>query len=131
MVKDIFLDCCIYLFPGKLTKKRLYLFETQICKSGGKTVSNCGTNSEVTHIIVEETCDVNSLPSNNWKSSAHIVGTKWISDCIKHKKLIDTLTYKISTSDKKRPIETFESLSTDESPQKKKKPIQLEVIYSI
>lgn len=75
-----------YFHPAKLSKTRLNLFETQVVKNEGIVVK---TNDVATHVIVEETCDKSVLPTSLWTKEPHIVGSMWLSQCLKKKSLID------------------------------------------
>lgn len=82
----MFKNKIFYFHPAKLSKTRLNLFETQVIKNDGVVVN---TNDVATHVIVEETCDKSVLPISLWTKDSHVVGSMWLSQCLKKKSLID------------------------------------------
>ncbi len=101
MTEKIFCDCRIYIVQYGLLKKRTELFWKQIVKHGGEIVSDPST-SLPTHIIIEDKFLLNPNEVKNAIKSVHllpdindckIVGTLWLSKCLKEKKLLDTDTF--------------------------------------
>lgn len=82
----MFKNKIFYFHPAKLSKTRLNLFETQVIKNDGIVVK---TNDVATHVIVEETCDKSVLPISLWTKDPYVVGSMWLSQCLKKKSLID------------------------------------------
>lgn len=95
-----------YFHPAKLSKTRLNLFETQVINNDGIVVK---TNDVATHVIVEETCDKSVLPTSLWTKEPHVVGSLWLSQCLKKKSLIDLDQFIVDKPSLKRRSHSPES----------------------
>lgn len=125
MSGEIFRNCQIYILPNGLLKKRIKLFEEQVTKHGGKIISDI-RNTMPTHIIVEENCFTSlnqirnilrktvELDCENLKCD--VVGTLWLSRCLKYKNLLDTENFKFKDYESKIEIEN--QVVKDELPRK-------------
>lgn len=100
-----FKNLCIFVVPILIGKKRLILFESQICKEGGKVCSVSEVKSgqvNPTLIVVEESLLQDSqileqhLKTFKVGCLNNIVGTKWLSDSIKFNKCMAFEGYKPS-----------------------------------
>lgn len=113
MSKSIFKDCKIYFHPGRLGKKRLDLLVKLVLENGGE-VCHSRKEDSVTHIVVEESCDISGEQYEDWCQNANVVTTKWLSQSVKDKKCLDAEPFVISNNRHKR-------IATDESANPKKK----------
>lgn len=96
-----------YFHLAKLSKARLNIFTTQVASHSGQVVHN---NNEATHIIVEETCDTQSLPLSLWSGDVVVVGSLWLSQCLKRKMVIDHQQYTITKPTQKRKSPSPENI---------------------
>ncbi|KAJ4449285.1 hypothetical protein ANN_00683 [Periplaneta americana] len=98
-----FKDCHIHILPAGLGKKRLTLFETQIHNHGGKCISKLPTSGcVVTHIVMEDSivkdaarCVKLLQGVNADMKSVKVVGTQWLSKCLKEGKNVDTKDFEM------------------------------------
>jgi len=164
----VFENCCIHILPVALGKKRMSLFQTQITNHGGMCVSKlAATNCSLTHIVVEDSIVKDSercvrlLNSMNvdTNTAVKIVGTQWISKCLKECVCVDTKEFELSvekiidevnTQSNSQPIYEdgcvnkdqdpgtmksdigdFSTLTLEHSPPKKLKPAASEVRFLI
>lgn len=96
-----------YFHPAKLSKARLNIFTTQVASHSGQVVI---TNNEASHVIVEETCDTQSLPLSLWSDDVVVVGSLWLSQCLKRKIVIDHQQYTITKPTQKRKSPSPENI---------------------
>lgn len=101
MSRNIFKGCKIYFHPGKLGKKRLDLLVNLVTDNGG-VVCSSGKEDFITHIVVEESCDVSSKQCEEWCQKASIVSTKWLSQSLKDKKCLDVYPFLLTNCGYKR-----------------------------
>jgi hypothetical protein len=164
----VFENCCIHILPVALGKKRMSLFQTQITNHGGTCVSKLpATNCNLTHIVLEDSIVKDSercvrlLNSMNVDidTAIKIVGTQWISKCLKECMCVDTkefelsvekITDEVNTQSNSQPIYEdgrankdqdpgtmksdigdFATLTVEHSPPKKMKPAASEVHFHI
>lgn len=164
----VFENCCIHILPVALGKKRMSLFQTQIRNHGGICVSKLvATNCNLTHIVLEDSIVKDSercvrlLNSMNvdTNTAVKIVGTQWISKCLKDCMCVDTKEFELSvekitdefnTQSNSQPIYgdghvnkdqdlctmksdigDFATLTVEHSPPKKMKPAASEVHFLI
>lgn len=164
----VFENCCIYILPVALGKKRMSLFQTQITNHGGICVSKlAATNCSLTHIVLEDSIVKDSercvrlLNSMNvdTNTAVKIVGTQWISRCLKECICVDTkefelsvekITDEVNTQSNSQPINEdgrvsedhdpgtmkndigdFATLTVEHSPPKRMKPAASEVHFLI
>lgn len=158
----IFENCYIYILPVALGKKRMSLFQTQITNGGGICVSKLSaTKCNVTHIVLEDSVVKDSercvrlLSSINvdTNTAVKIVGTQWISKCLKECVCLDTkefelsvekITDKVNTKSNSKPLNEdrdpgtvkndvadFATCTVEDSPPKKLKPAVSEVQFVI
>lgn len=101
----VFENCCIHILPVALGKKRMSLFQTQITNHGGIYVSKLAeTSCSLTHIVLEDSIVKDSercvrlLNSMNVDTNTvvKIVGTQWISKCLKESVCVDTKEFELS-----------------------------------
>jgi BRCA1 C Terminus (BRCT) domain. len=161
---QVFENCYIHILPVALGKKRLSLFQTQITNQGGICVSKLAAmNSSLTHIVLEDSIVKDSercvrlLNSMNvdTNTAVKIVGTQWISKCLKECICVDTKEFELSLEKKtdkvnmqsnrqpiyedgcvnegqdpgpmKNDIGDFATLTVEHSPPKKLRPAASEV----
>lgn len=102
MSGSIFKDCQIYIVPNGLFGKRMKLFKEQVKKHGGEIVSDTKIILP-THVVVEESYLTNpnqirnvlkAVELNYDDLKADIVGTLWLSKCLKEKNILDTEPFK-------------------------------------
>jgi hypothetical protein len=128
--------------PVGLGKKRITLFQTQIANQGGICVSELSANSSssssssssLTHIVLEDSivkdskrclkllCDM-PVDINR---TVKVVGTQWLSKCLKECTYVDTKEFELSSSvnvkDKvnthynKQPFHEEDSVNVNEDP---------------
>jgi hypothetical protein len=164
----IFENCYIHILPVALGKKRMSLFQIQITNEGGICVSKlAATNCNLTHIVLEDSIVKDSercvrlLNSMNvdTNTAVKIVGTQWISKCLKECVCVDTKEFELSIekiNDKlnaksdsqclheedcvnedqdlgimKNDVGDFATLTVEHSPPKKLKPAVSEVHFVI
>lgn len=134
MDQKIFSDCRLFIIPNGLLKKRIELFEKQILKYGGNIISDIN-DSSITHIIIEDNYLLNPYRVKNALNSVKllredtnyvIVGTLWLSKCLKEKKLLSTEEFLFN---KKRKL-TNELCEKFDEPQVKIKIIKVHKIVS-
>uniref|UniRef100_A0A1B6LW89 DNA polymerase n=1 Tax=Graphocephala atropunctata TaxID=36148 RepID=A0A1B6LW89_9HEMI len=94
-----------YFHTAKLSRTRQNLFATQVTKHGGQVVSS---SELATHIIVEETSDHSSLPVSLWAGDPSVVGTLWLSQCLKSHTVLDQQLYIVN-----KPVQKRSSVSPD------------------
>ncbi|XKL59231.1 hypothetical protein PGB90_000247 [Kerria lacca] len=132
MDQKIFSDCRLFIIPNGLLKKRIELFEKQILKYGGNIISDIN-DSSITHIIIEDNYLLNPYRVKNALNSVKllredtnyvIVGTLWLSKCLKEKKLLSTEEFLFN---KKRKL-TNELCEKFDEPQVKIKIIKVHKI---
>ena len=112
MSSAIFQNCRIFIVPNGILKKRIKLFEEQVTKNGGLIVSDA-KNTSPTHIIIEESYFHSSKQVENLLKAidlnvnelvCDVVGSLWLSRCLKEKNLINVedskFTYKRKMEDK-------------------------------
>lgn len=111
----VFENCCIHILPAALGKKRMSLFQTQITNHGGTCVSKLpATNCNLTHIVLEDSIVKDSeqcvrlLNSMNVDidTAVKIVGTQWISKCLKECMCVDTKEFELSVEKKTDEVNT-------------------------
>ena len=96
---DIFKNCVIHIVPADLGKKRMTLFETQISKNGGIIVDKLSSNN-ITHIVFQDSILTDAkrcgkLLNGIALDGLKVVGTLWISKCLKENKCIDTKDFEM------------------------------------
>lgn len=105
MAANIFHNCIIYILPNGLLKKRIKLFEDKIILYGG-TPTYQPSKTLPTHIIVEDSLLTNpTLVTDALKAvnllyeslNSKIVGTLWLSRCLKEKHLLSTESFEFKT----------------------------------
>lgn len=106
-----------YFNPGRLSKSRLKVFIAQVNTNGGNVVNS---HDSATHIICEESCDLNALPTSFWENKRFVVGSLWLSNCIKKNVIVDLQSYTIN-----KPLLKCKSNSPDQEGAKPKKPLNL------
>lgn len=104
-----------YFNPGRFSKSRLKVFRTQINTHGGNVVNSYDS---ATHIICEESCDFNTLPTSLWENKSIVVGSLWLSNCIKKNCIVDLQSYTIN-----KPHLKCKANSPSEEEAKSKKPL--------
>lgn len=133
MTTNIFQNCSIYILPNGLLQKRIQIFEGKVTQYGGKLVSE---PSKVcpSHIIVEdslltkpvEIVDALKKVNLSFESlSSKVVGTLWLSRCLKEKQLLSTENFEFK---KNTLLENELEDENDESPTKKCK---VEILDSV
>ncbi|KAK3911849.1 DNA polymerase lambda [Frankliniella fusca] len=100
---SMFKGTCILIFPALIGKKRMSLFETHIRKGGGNLCQFSDMKKgtcKPSHFVVEDSLLQN--PANLEKTLKTyrgelkaVVGTQWLSDCIKLKMLVPTESYQV------------------------------------
>lgn len=157
---QVFENCYIHILPVALGKKRMSLFQTQITNHGGICVPKlAAVNCTLTHIILEDSILKDSercirllnRMNVDTNTAVKIVGTEWISKCLRESVCLDTkefelsvekITDKVNTQSKSHPIYEdgfqdpgtlksdigdFATLTVEHSPPKKLKPAASEV----
>jgi hypothetical protein len=133
---NTFRNCYIHILPVGLGKKRITLFQTQIANQGGICVSELSANSSssLTHIVLEDSivkdskrclkllCDM-PVDINR---TVKVVGTQWLSKCLKECTYVDTKEFELSSSVKvkdkvdthynKQPFHEEDSVNVNEDP---------------
>lgn len=101
----IFKNCYIHIVPVGLGKKRISLFRTQIANQGGICVSKLSaSNCNLTHIVLEDSIIKNSEYCVKLLHGMHVdinvavkvVGTRWLSSCLKERMYVDTKDFELS-----------------------------------
>lgn len=121
MSDGIFSDCRILILPYGLPRKRISLFERQVRTNGGQIVDNIGDASP-THVVIEDDLLLDSqnaekalktLSVSTRESHHVVVGTRWLSTCIKKKSLqnVDEYSSKDEPSSSPRIKNDQESVS--------------------
>lgn len=105
-----------YVHPAKLSKTRHNIFRSQVMNHGGEVVESY---NKATHVIIEETCDVRSLPISLWSTERVVAGSLWLSNCLKRKELISLDPFIVTKPSLKRkspsPITIDENQLENES----------------
>lgn len=126
MSTNIFQSCVIFILPNGLFKKRIKLFEDKVLLHGGKITAE-PLKITPTHIIVEDGLlntpnqVISALKADNLlleSLDCKIIGTLWLSRCIKEKELLSTENFEF-----KRKTLVKRELEDEllESPAKKRK----------
>jgi hypothetical protein len=102
----IFKNCYIHVLPLGLGKKRMSLFQTQIANQGGICVSKLSANScNLTHIVLEDSIIKDSgrcvkllrgMHVDINEAAVKVVGTQWLSNCLKECMYVDTKEFELS-----------------------------------
>lgn len=135
---SMFKDIQVLIMPALIGKKRLTLFESHIKKLGGKVCQIGdvkGGLCEPSHIIVEDSflldktnLDKQMKTLGREREFQVIVGTRWLSDCIKMKMLLPFEDYQFHppklSKDGCLPSKRAKSSSESTTQQTSNKPIQ-------
>ncbi|KAL7641764.1 UNVERIFIED_CONTAM: hypothetical protein RMT77_007638 [Armadillidium vulgare] len=102
-----FTGFCMFILPARFGPQRLKLFQRQVTNKGGKLFTDSESPLKVTHIILEETINKETLMQickvKQFSNSVFIKCT-WLTDCIKTKGLVlikDYIVYEHSLGDNK------------------------------
>ncbi|RXG68015.1 hypothetical protein Avbf_03539, partial [Armadillidium vulgare] len=97
----------MFILPARFGPQRLKLFQRQVTNKGGKLFTDSESPLKVTHIILEETINKETLMQickvKQFSNSVFIKCT-WLTDCIKTKGLVlikDYIVYEHSLGDNK------------------------------
>ncbi|GLH06516.1 Uncharacterized protein GBIM_12007 [Gryllus bimaculatus] len=129
----IFRDCFIHIIPKCIGPKRYQLFKNQISKNGGNLCDKEQCESALTHVVYDEGLSVDDPEIKYFlelDESMKIVGTRWLSECIKNQKLVPINEFQLLISPKQdiRPTDKGNESGTNavDSPPKRAK-VELEI----
>ena len=97
--KSFFNNQKIFILQTGIGKARTDLFRKQIINNGGTYLEKLA--SDTNYIIVDENMEIGRmcriLKLDTFPEESIVVKSLWLSSCLKHRRLVDALDYKLST----------------------------------
>lgn len=95
---SIFQSYVIHILPACFGHGRLKVFKTQVENNGGVLCQSID-NKSLSHIIVEEGVSIEKilkLISKDVLNNVPVVKCTWLSNCLKHKRIVDVSEFIVS-----------------------------------
>lgn len=103
MVDKFLSPCTVHIIDSNIIRARMNVYETQIRKYGGQFLRKVTSDDRITHLLVDDDLPEEKVAKiiatrfpkllEDGEGETKLLRTKWLSACLKHKKLVDPAPY--------------------------------------